>query len=136
MNSIAFAAMLCAAAIKTSAQTAPRVSTSSASAQTPAAMKVEVKAGERTELALPCTPGTGYEWTLKRIDRRVAIVVGESKFKAANPGLIGGGGECVWTLRGIKPGKTTAVFVYRRAWEKAPPAKTAEIEVVVAPRAK
>ena len=136
MKTIAFAATLCTAAAW--AQTAPSVSTASAAARTPApaTMKVRLKAGGRARVALPCAPGTGYEWTLRSIDRRVAVVVGKPQFKAARPGLIGGGGECEWTLRGVRPGKTTASFVYRRAWEKAPPAKTAEVDIVGAPRAK
>jgi predicted secreted protein len=84
---------------------------------------------------LPCNPTTGFAWELKSLDRKIAAPVGAIEFSAhpAKPGLIGAGGTCVLTLKGVKPGKTKAVLVYRRSWEKAAPAKTFTARITVVP---
>jgi inhibitor of cysteine peptidase len=98
--------------------------------------KIELAVDATYALTLPCNPTTGYGWELKSLDKKIAATVGAIEFSAhpAKPGMVGAGGSCVLTLKGVKPGKTKAVLVYRRSWEKTAPAKTftARITVVAA----
>jgi len=88
-------------------------------------MQSELVVGETLAIKLPCNPTTGYEWQLKSVSRKIATPVGEVEFqKSEAKGLLGSGGTCVLTLKGVKPGKTKVVLVYRRSWEKGEPAKT------------
>ncbi|NNN06165.1 MAG: protease inhibitor I42 family protein [Elusimicrobia bacterium] len=103
------------------------------SAADPDSMKAEIAVGESFSIRLPCSPTTGYEWELKSVDRKIAAPTGPIEFKKAESELIGGDGDCVLRMKGVKVGRTTAILVYRRSWEKAAPAKTftAHIKVVV-----
>jgi inhibitor of cysteine peptidase len=94
----------------------------------------EVAVGEVVSIELACNPTTGYNWELKSIDKKIAEPIGPVEFKEApaKPGMMGVGGKCVLGIKGVKKGKTKAVMVYRRSWEKGEPAETftAEIKVV------
>jgi len=95
---------------------------------------VEIAVGEIYQIKLKCNPTTGYNWELKSINRKIAIPTGPVEFQQgeAKPGMVGVGGSCVLGVKGVKPGKTKAVLVYRRSWEKGEPAETftAELRVV------
>jgi predicted secreted protein len=98
--------------------------------------KVEVAVGETVPIELACNPTTGYAWEVKSLDRRVAVPAGPAKFREDPEarGMAGAGGSCVIGIKGVKPGKTRAVLVYRRPWEKGGPAKTAAAEITVLPK--
>ncbi|NNN05570.1 MAG: protease inhibitor I42 family protein, partial [Elusimicrobia bacterium] len=87
--------------------------------------------GEIFRVRLPCRPATGYEWRLKSVNRRIAAPAGPEIFQKDDSGLIGAGGVCVVSIKGVKPGRTKAVFVYRRSGEKGPPAKTFTLRLTV-----
>jgi predicted secreted protein len=95
--------------------------------------RAEIAVGEVYAITLPCNPTTGYNWELKSIDRKIAVPTGPVEFQEspAKPGMVGVGGNCVLGIKGVKPGKTKAVLVYRRAWEKKKPAKTFQVEITV-----
>lgn len=92
-----------------------------------------ISVGESLPVKLPCTPGTGYAWEVKSVNRKIAAPADGVAFMAdeSKPGMVGGGGTCVATFTGVKPGKTTAVLVYRRSWEKKEPAKTYTVRIRV-----
>jgi inhibitor of cysteine peptidase len=98
-------------------------------------IKREIAVGEIVPITLPCNPTTGYEWELKAIDRKVAVPSGPIEYRQApaGPGMAGVGGTCVLPVKGVKPGKTEAVLVYRRPWEKGAPAKTFKVHIKVLP---
>jgi len=98
--------------------------------------KAEIAVGEIFSLSLPCNPTTGFNWELKSIDRKIAVPDGPIDFQKspASPGLIGAGGTCVLPIKGVKPGRTKAVLVYRRSWEKGAPAKTFTARIKVLPK--
>ena len=100
--------------------------------------KVEIAVGETFEIKLPCNPTTGYNWELKSINRKVAVPTGPVEFQQspAKPGMVGVGGDCVLEIKGVKPGKTKAVLVYRRSWEKGQPAETFTAEIKILPKKK
>ncbi|MDD5627810.1 MAG: protease inhibitor I42 family protein [Elusimicrobia bacterium] len=99
--------------------------------------QVEIAAGETFEIKLPCNPTTGYNWELQSINRKIAAPTGPVEFRQspAQPGMVGVGGTCVLAVKGVKPGKTKAVLVYRRPWEKKEkPAQIFKAEIKVLPK--
>jgi predicted secreted protein len=103
-----------------------------------ATSQAEFAVGETFEIKLRCNPTTGYNWELKSINRKIAVPTGEVEFREspAKPGTVGVGGNCVLGIKGVKPGKTKAVLVYRRSWEKGKPAETFTAEIKVLPKKK
>jgi inhibitor of cysteine peptidase len=98
--------------------------------------KIEIVVGETFQIKLKCNPTTGYDWELKSIDREIAVPTGEVEFQQspAKPGMVGVGGSCVLEIKGVKPGKTKAVLVYRRSWEKVKPIETFKTTITVVPK--
>ena len=98
--------------------------------------KGEIAVGEIFSIKLPCNPTTGFKWEVKSINRKIAAPAGPAEFqeKPAVPGMVGAGGTCVLRIKGVKPGKTKAIMVYRRSWEKGEPAKTSAAEITVLPK--
>jgi predicted secreted protein len=101
-----------------------------------APLKGDIAVGEIFSIKLPCIPTTGYSWEVKSIDRKIAVPTGPAEFRKnpSAPGKVGVGGRCVVGIKGVKPGKTTVILVYRRSWEKVEPAKTAAAEITVLPK--
>ncbi len=99
-------------------------------------MKTNIAVGETFHIQLPCNPTTGYMWELKSLDRDIAAPIGDIEFQQspAKPGMVGVGGTCVLGIKGVRPGKTTAVLVYRRSWEKVPPLKVYKAAIKVLPK--
>jgi len=99
-------------------------------------MKTKIAVGETFHIQLPCNPTTGYMWELKSLDRNIATPTGDIEFQQspAKPGMVGVGGACVLGIEGVKPGKTTAVLLYRRSWEKLPPLKVYKANIKVLPK--
>ena len=95
--------------------------------------KAEIMVGEVYSIRLTCNPTTGYNWELKSIDRKIAVPAGPVEFQQspAKPGMVGVGGDCVLGIKGVKPGRTKAILVYRRSWEKGKPAQTSKTEITV-----
>jgi inhibitor of cysteine peptidase len=98
--------------------------------------KGEIAVGDVFSVKLPCNPTTGFNWEVKSINRGIAVSTGTAEFEESPgaPGRMGAGGTCVLRIKGVKPGKTKAVFVYRRPWEKVAPAKTFTDEITVLPK--
>jgi inhibitor of cysteine peptidase len=100
--------------------------------------KGEIAVGEVFSIKLPCNPTTGFKWEVKSINRKVAAPTGPAEFQEspAASGAVGAGGTCVLRIKGVKPGTTKAILVYRRSWEKGEPAKTSTAEIKVLPKKK
>ncbi|MDE2143007.1 MAG: protease inhibitor I42 family protein [Elusimicrobia bacterium] len=144
MKSIALASLMMTLTSAARAGDAPSASTATLDAQAlpqgrPASaaadsMKADIAVGEVLAIKLPCNPTTGYEWRLKSLDRKIASPSGPITFQKGEPGLTGAGGVCVLTIKGVKPGRTAAILVYRRSWENGAPAKTFTARITVAAR--
>jgi predicted secreted protein len=98
--------------------------------------KAEIAVGEIFQITLPCTKGTGYKWEIASVDRAIAAPAGAVVFRASadDAGKLGAGGTCSVWIQGVKPGRTEAVLVYRRPWEKKAPAKTFTARITVLPK--
>jgi predicted secreted protein len=91
-----------------------------------------VTVGERFEITVEGTPGTGYLWRLARpLDAAVVTLVGTEHVQRA-PGRPGGTTDEVWTFQAVGRGNATIDLEYVRPWETgARPARILRRSVTV-----
>lgn len=96
-----------------------------------AGRSIELRAGDRLEVALAGNPTTGYSWAVTAKDPAVLSQVGEPAFKPDST-LIGSGGTVTTGFQAQGEGRTVLRLAYQRSWEKDVPAiKTFEVTIVV-----
>ena len=63
-----------------------------------------IKVDQTINIKLQSNPSTGYSW--QWANKKMVAIVDTTKmdYQASNTGLVGSGGEEVWTFKGIKPG--------------------------------
>jgi predicted secreted protein len=66
-------------------------------------------------ITLDSNPTTGYSWTVD-FDYHFLVKVNES-YSKSQPGLIGSGGQQIFTFTPIHAGQTIISAVYKRPWE-------------------
>jgi inhibitor of cysteine peptidase len=95
---------------------------------------VQLAVGQRVTVTLDSNPSTGYAWVLAdsvggALARDGAPVYTQ---RPAEPGMVGVGGEQVWTFRAARAGTGTLRLTYGRSFEPdAEPAETFTAPVVV-----
>lgn len=95
---------------------------------------LELTVGERSDISLPYTSGTGYTWSLEPAasDGLAHVSVSRSARDPATADLLGGPGQSHWTVEGRSAGRALLLFTYRRPWETdMPPARTRRVAVQV-----
>jgi inhibitor of cysteine peptidase len=94
--------------------------------------KVEVVMGREFSLNLASNATTGYHWELAAPLDEALVKLVSSTYQAPRTGLLGAGGQEIWTFRAVGRGQTVIQLKYVRPWEKdATPAETASCTVVV-----
>ena len=92
---------------------------------------IELRSGDRLEVALAGNPSTGYMWQVAATDTAILRQVGEPSFTAPRD-RAGAGGVLTFCFEAGGAGRTLLRLAYRQPWEKtSPPAKTFELTVVV-----
>lgn len=93
---------------------------------------IAVTVDQEFNITLRYNATTGYQWQLaKPVDETLLKLTG-SEYKRPESGLIGAGGDQVWTFKALAPGKTQVELQYLRPWEKGtPPARTTNFVVVI-----
>ncbi len=79
--------------------------------------------GKEFVISLKSNPTTGYNWEPSFDAAFLQLVATEFRQAAAEPGVVGAGGEQRFTFRGLKAGTTEVWFVYKRPWEQGVVAK-------------
>jgi len=96
------------------------------------ATPISVAKGHDFLVALPSNPTTGYSWTASVSS---AVVENEGSAYQAHPaaaGMMGSGGQQIFSFDGSAKGTATITFSYARPFEKGKPAaKTAVFHVTV-----
>lgn len=69
-------------------------------------------------IALGSNPTTGYGWQASYDETMIELVGGQSEYKEAKSGLVGGGGVEYFRFKALKTGRTPVTLVYKRAWEE------------------
>lgn len=75
---------------------------------------------DETNLYLKGNPTTGFNWIMQLDDPSIVEVEESSEYLGAD-GVVGAPSRFCYTIRSLKPGRTTLHFEYRRPWEKNPP---------------
>jgi inhibitor of cysteine peptidase len=95
---------------------------------------IHVLPGKTICVKLKANHTTGYSWSLAAVDKSV-LEVGEEGEYESDPhpeGMVGVGGNEVWSFKAIAAGETEISLVYVRPWEKdEPPAMTFNLKVIV-----
>lgn len=73
------------------------------------------------EVILPANPTTGYEWSIKKVNKQL-LHLEKVYFEKSSTLLIGAGGKTHFQFKIISkkylPASTTIIFKYARSWEK------------------
>ena len=95
---------------------------------------VTVRPGDTVRIKLKSNRTTGYSWALAgKLDETVLKSEGnEYKVDEHPAGMVGVGGNDVWTFTALAPGRTEIALGYARPWEKdKEPAQAFKLTVVV-----
>ena len=96
--------------------------------------QLEIAAGKTFTVTLDSNATTGFSWQLagNSDDSVVELVNSEYQTSQATEGLMGAGGQEVWTFKALNKGESTISMQYSRPWETGvEPAETFELTVVV-----
>jgi predicted secreted protein len=76
---------------------------------------IQAKLNQPFNITLDSNPTTGYSWT---VDYDSQFLTQENEtYSRSRPGLVGSGGQKIFTFTPIRIGKTTISAVYKRSWE-------------------
>ena len=76
---------------------------------------IQAKLNKPFNITLDSNPTTGYSWTVD-FDYHF-LMEGNESYSENQPGLIGGGGQQIFTFTPIHDGQTIISAVYKRPWE-------------------
>lgn len=89
-------------------------------------------AGDQFSITLDANHTTGYRWQLAGPVDQTVIQLVSTTYQRSQSGLIGSGGQEVWTFAAVSVGQATITLEYERPWETdVTPAKTQTYTVVV-----
>jgi len=88
--------------------------------------------GDSLVVTLDSNPSTGFAWSISGITDEAVIDDVGNEFVGADTGMIGAGGQEVWTFQAGDKGTSTIEMQYSRSWETGvEPAATFSVTVVV-----
>jgi inhibitor of cysteine peptidase len=91
---------------------------------------VRLNQGDTLRVRLHATPGTGYSWTVGKIDAAMLAEAAPRKFVPPPKQIPGAVGHDVFEFRAAQAGRTTLKLDYLRPWEKGvAPARTFKLNV-------
>jgi inhibitor of cysteine peptidase len=94
--------------------------------------QIEIGSGDSFTVTLDSNPSTGFAWTVSGIADEAVIDDVGNEFKGADTGMMGAGGQEIWTFEAIDEGTSTIEMQYIRPWETGvEPAATFNVTVVV-----
>ncbi len=92
---------------------------------------LELRAGDRMDLALFENGTTGFRWEIAAIDETIIQQTGEPEFKRDSDAM-GSGGKKTFHFVMVAPGEADLKLLYRRSWEaNVPPALTFRVTIKV-----
>jgi inhibitor of cysteine peptidase len=88
-----------------------------------ASNNINAKIGDIFTITLPSNQTTGYRWQISEFTSGIVQLEKDEYKRAENTrGLVGAGGEQIWTFKAVGAGTVTIHFEYARSWEKNIPA--------------
>lgn len=80
----------------------------------------QVVEGKLFTVSLQSNPTTGYTWILRTLPSRISLVSSDYRQSdSCKPGMLGCGGEQVYTFRAERNGHGTIELQYGRPWEQS-----------------
>ena len=80
--------------------------------------QVEIAAGGTLTVTLESNQTTGFQWELKSVgDTSVLQSQGDTYNAPEDTGMVGAGGEEVWTFKALKPGTSSLSMEYSQPWD-------------------
>jgi len=80
--------------------------------------QVEIAAGGTLTVTLESNQTTGFQWKLKSVgDTSVLQSQGDTYNAPEDTGMVGAGGEEVWTFKALKPGTSSLSMEYSQPWD-------------------
>jgi len=76
---------------------------------------IALEVGKTAEMSLPSNPSTGYSW-VATFDASL-VELADQRYVAPATGALGAAGTEVFVFKGLKKGRVTVVFEYKRSWE-------------------
>ena len=94
--------------------------------------QITANAGDSFTVTLDSNPSTGFSWSISSITDEDVIDDVNNEFNGADTGMVGAGGQEVWTFKAVDKGSSTIEMKYSRPWEQGvEPAATFNVTVVV-----
>ena len=94
--------------------------------------QIELSPGDSLVVTLDSNPSTGFSWAVSRISNEGIVNKVSNEFKGADTGMVGAGGQEIWTFKALDKGTSTIEMKYVRPWETGvEPAATFNVTVVV-----
>jgi len=76
---------------------------------------IALEIGKAAEISLPSNPSTGYSW-VATFDAAL-VELADQRYVDSGTGALGAAGTEVFVFKGLKKGRVTVVFEYKRSWE-------------------
>jgi inhibitor of cysteine peptidase len=94
--------------------------------------QITLSPGDSLIVTLDSNPSTGFAWSISGITDEAVIDDVSNEFNGADTGMMGAGGQEVWTFEAGDKGTSTIEMQYSRSWETGmEPAGTFNVTVVV-----
>jgi inhibitor of cysteine peptidase len=94
--------------------------------------QIELAPGDSLIVTLDSNPSTGFAWSISAITDEAIIDDVGNEFQGSDSGLIGAGGQEVWTFEAGDKGTSTIEMQYSRSWETGvEPTATFNVTVIV-----
>ncbi len=94
--------------------------------------QIDLAPGDSLVVTLDSNPSTGFAWSISEISDEGVIDDVSNEFVGADTGMMGAGGQEVWTFEALDEGTSTIEMQYSRSWETGvEPAATFNVTVVV-----
>jgi inhibitor of cysteine peptidase len=91
-----------------------------------------VEVGQNFSITLASNATTGYHWELAAALDEAVVKLVANEYKAPETGMLGAGGQEIWTFRAMSRGEAVVQLKYVQPWEKdVTPVKTASYTVIV-----
>jgi len=94
--------------------------------------QIVLSPGDELVVTLDSNPSTGFAWTISQISDEAVVDDVSNTFNGDDTGMMGAGGQEVWTFEALDEGVSTIEMQYNRPWETGvEPAETFTVTVVV-----
>jgi inhibitor of cysteine peptidase len=94
--------------------------------------QITLSPGDSLIVTLDSNPTTGFAWSIAGIGDETVVDEMGNEYQGADTGMMGAGGQEVWTFEAGDKGTSTIEMQYSRSWETGvEPAATFNVTVVV-----